>query len=160
MIQALQRSEMDANWAAARKERAAVPAPAPQNVQTVLDLGNAKFFLFRGLPFGVPPLPWKAGARLLALVSEARSFAGVPLTPDSAPRYYAVLQQLPALLWRHTRPVGLGRRVLHALGVLRNPFAVATERELVDLADHFLALRMTSGVSFPSVTDQPARATS
>jgi hypothetical protein len=124
------------------------PPPKPRNVTAILDLGNLVYFTFRGRAYGVPPLPYKAGQRLLTLWVEALQFTG-SLTVETAPRYFAILRQVPGLLWRHTRPCGPLRRALKRLHLHRNPFHRATEAELVELASFFLRRRMTSGVGLP-----------
>jgi len=149
-----QPAAMDARHAAARarvRARCAAASPAvptgARNLAAVLDLGNAVYFTFRGRAYGVPPLPWAAGAALHALWTQALAYPS-PLTAETQPAYYALIRQLPPLLWRYTRPVGAWRRLRRRLGLLRNPFRTASERELVELADFFLSRRMTSGVRF------------
>lgn len=142
-----QRAEMDARHAAAR------PAPEEpamvRNVPLVMELGGTVYKTFRGRAFGVPPVPWKLGQQLHLLWIEALRFQG-QLTTTTAPRYYAIIAQLPDLLWRCARPVGRTRRLLYRLGLHHNPFRRATEAELVELAGFFLALRMRSSIGQPA----------
>jgi len=141
------RDEMDARHSLARRQRAKVaPERPPQvlNVQQVLDLGNLVYFTFRGRAYGVPPLPYKAGQELMVLWTEAAAFT--KLTGANTARYMGLLQRLPRLLWQHTRVVGRIRRWMRRLGLHRNPFLQATEKELVDLASFFLRRRTMSSV--------------
>lgn len=152
------REEMAENHATYRA-RLHEPAPVktgprPRNVQEVLDLGNVVYFTFRGRAYGVPPLPWKAGQRLLLLWTEAVSYPS-PLTPETAPRYFALIGLLPRLLWRHCRPTGWFRRKLARVGLLPNPFKGATEGELVELAAFFLARRSSSSIGPAPATSGP-----
>ena len=52
--------------------------------------------------------------------------------------------ELPPVLWRNCQPVGRWRRFARACGMLRNPFARAGDRELMELADFFLSRRIPS----------------
>jgi hypothetical protein len=136
------------------KRRPAAPPPAKvRNVGPVLDLGNTTFFVFRGRPFGVPAVPYKLGQQLVEL-RQAAPPPGVPLDAKNSPPYFAYIRRLPRLLWPHLRPVGRLRRVLKRCGLLRNPLERATEAELVEIADFFLARRMRSGVQFPQAEPQ------
>lgn len=140
-----------------RRAEAGLPGVARRNVAAVLDLGNTIFYTFRGRAYGVPPLPWHAGQRILDAWLAALEFQG-SLTPATAPAYFAALARLPPLLWRHSRPVGLVRRALRAVGLHRNPLARATEGELVQLASFFLTLRQRSSVSsLPTAPDLARR---
>lgn len=142
-----------------RRVLAREPERAPArayNVEQVLDMGNVTYFTFRGRAYGVPPLGWRAGQRLQALWTEAFAFG--ELTAETAPKYYALIAQLPALLWRHCYPVGFFRRRFRRF--LRNPFQRATEGELVELAAFFLARRSSSTISLRSATMTTDPATS
>ena len=115
-------------------------APRPVNVREILDLGALVFFRWRGRSYGVPPLPWKAGAALLDAFLEAQNL-GERITEENADRYYRALRTMSRIMWRHTRPVGFTRRALKRLRVLRNPYTQASEREIADLAVFFLGCR-------------------
>lgn len=161
----LSREDMERNHALARDEKKASAEKTgttrrPANVDVVLDLGNETFFHFRGRAYGVPPLPWREGQKLLSVWLDITS-AGDTLTNETAPKYYAALRKIPALLWRNCRPAGRGLRFCRALGLMRNPFHTATERELVEYANFFLLRRMRSGDSLPSVrmANRPAEIT-
>jgi hypothetical protein len=123
-----------------KRAPAAAPRPKSQNFAPVLAFGDIEAFLFRGRAYGVPPLPYKAGLELLELWTEA-SDLGSNMSHAVARRYGAIIRRIAVLLWKHTRVVGKGRRMLRRLGLFRNPFAEATEAELVDLAARFLARR-------------------
>lgn len=146
------REDMERRHAEAARARRSQPmeqAQRARNLLAVLDLGNRIYFTFRGRAYGVPPLPWKAGAAVHAIWTEAQQYP-TPLTADTLPRYYATLHKLPPLLWAHCRPVGPLLRLCRRLGLLRNPFEAATETELVQLADFFLRCRMRSTVRYRS----------
>lgn len=145
VFQAIPREQMDANHARQRPAEAAAPRPQARNGQAVLDLGNTLYFTFRGRAYGIPPLGWRAGQELLLLWVEASHFPS-PLTPESGPRYFAILRQFPRLLWRNCFPASRLLRVLRRVGLLRNPFLKATERELVESAGFFLPRRLSSSI--------------
>ncbi len=135
------------------------PQPRPLNVQAVLDLGALIYFHWRGRSYGVPPMPWKAGARLMDVYLEARSF-GDDMTREVLPVYYGALGRMADIIWRSTRPTGRIARVIHKLRLSRNPFTKATEAELAELALFYLGRRMkTSGITIgtrtPSMSPSP-----
>lgn len=123
------------------------PPPRPSNVRAVLDLGNMVYFEFRGRAYGVPPLPWKEGERLLDLYLTVREL-GEEITKDTQAAYYKAMRGLSKVMWRNCRPCGPRWRWARRLGLLANPFKVANERELADVAVFFLGLRTTSTGSF------------
>lgn len=118
--------------------------PRPLNVRQVLDLGALVYFQWRGRSYGVPPLPWKAGAELLDSFLEAQNL-GEQISAEASPRYFAALQRMSRIMWRETRPVGIFRRLLKRLRLLRNPYRLASEREIADLAIFFLGCRTRGG---------------
>ncbi len=123
------------------------PQPRPLNVQSVLDLGALIYFHWRGRSYGVPPMPWKAGARLMDAYLEAKGL-GDDMTQEVLPTYYGALGRMAEIIWRSTRPVGRFARVIHRLHLLRNPFTKATEAELAELALFYLGRRTkTSGIT-------------
>lgn len=141
-------------WRATRR----TPAPAALgsrllNVQQVLDMGNVVYFTFRGRAYGIPPLGWRGGQELTLLWTEAVAYPS-PLTPETAPAYYALIARLPGLLWKHCHPAGWLARRLHRLGLLRNPFRHATEGELVELAAFFQSRRSASSIGPGPATNQ------
>lgn len=132
VFQVVSPEQIDANWARWRRARLAqrpqVPAPRTQNVQHVLDMGNTIFFIFQGRPYGVPALPYKAGLQFVEVQADLERFQkGLPR--KDLPEYRQILDRLARLIWRHCYPTGF-RRVLRALGLMRNPFEGATEAEL------------------------------
>lgn len=138
----------EGQMAAAHTTARATERPRPptqiRNARMVLDFGSTLFFSFQGRAYGIPPLPYKVGQQLMLLTSTAAAFG--TLTPETMPQYDALIRQLPALLWRQTRVVGRVRQGLRRMGLLRNPFLRATEKELVDLATFFQTSRMRSSV--------------
>ena len=150
------RETMVRNHAEYRARRAlpAPPATRLANVQAVLELDQTVYVLFRGRSFGVPPVGWKTGAKLLALRMQASEVVeDGKLTAKRAEAYFAVLRAMADALWSHARPCGRLVRLAKRLRLLRNPFLVATESEVIELVDFFLQRRMTSSVS----SRRPAR---
>lgn len=147
MLKPLSPEQMAANHqAASRRRPAGTRAPfVLRNMGPALELGDLVYFTFRGRAYGIPPLPWRAGQRLQALWVEAMDLP-TPLTPSTQPKYQAIIAQLPGLLWKHCRPVGLVLRALRILGLLRNPFEGASEQELVEAAAFFLKRRTRSSI--------------
>ncbi len=122
------------------------PQPRPLNVQAVLDLGALSYFHWRGRSYGVPPMPWKMGARLMDAYLEAKAL-GNDMTREVLPIYYGALHRMAGIIWRSTRPTGRIARVIHWLHLSRNPFRKATEAEMAELAIFYLGRRMrTSGI--------------
>jgi hypothetical protein len=134
------------------------PRPRPLNVRHVLDLGQLLYFQWRGRCYGVPPLPWRAGAALLDAFLEAQSF-GVVIDRESAGPYYAALERMARIMWRNSRPTGLVPRVFHRLRLTPNRFQRASEAELVELALFFLGRRTKTSATLRVVDPTPARAT-
>lgn len=122
-----------------------------RNVEPVLSLNEMTYLHFRGRAYGVPPLPWKAGQRMLQVYTATIARANLLANrgdKKAETEYFEGLASLQTLLWRHCRPVGWGWRLLRLLGLLRNPFRRATEKEILDHTDFFLQLRMKSNVRF------------
>lgn len=147
------REEMARNWGAE-------PAPVPStgdasstsralNLEHILDLGNIIFFHFRGRAYGIPPLPWREGEKILAAWQEAKSH-GPTLDRESLTPYFQAIEKLQGLLWRNCRPVGRVRRLLRWLGLHPNPFRIATEGEIGELALFMLGRRMSRAVRLPT----------
>jgi len=122
------------------------PLPRALNLDHVMDLGNSIFFLFRGRAYGIPPLAWREGERILDTWLEAKSY-GAALERKNLAAYYACFKRLQRLLWKNCRPVGLVRRTLHRLHLHRNPFRRATEGEIAELAVFMLGRRMRSSAA-------------
>lgn len=146
--------------AAAAQQASGAPAlvAARRNLQPILELGETTFFQFRGRAYGVPPLPWQAGQRLLdaylRAVTAAAALALAPTDTGQRSAYYAALAELPPLLWRHTAMPGRLWRLAQRLGLLKNPFAGASEADLLSIADFFLQRRTRlSGPPRPALTD-------
>ena len=142
--------------------------PRSKNVAAILTLSNATFFAFRGRPFGVPPLPWREGERLLELQTRAQDAAAAVVQgathgkayADARRDYFAAMDGLARHLWKLSRPVGRIPRAMRALGIHRNPFLAATEGELREITSFFLTRRTRSSVSFRPATPLPDRAMS
>lgn len=151
--------------AARRPVRGAPRTPPIRNIEAVLTLGDTSYFSFRGRPYGVPLVPWQVGERLAEIQARAVDHALEMEADARASRadrgamaaYFDAISELPPILWRNSFPCGRVRRLLRRLGMLRNPFAAATERELMELAAFFLKCRTRSGVSFPLPMDQRRR---
>lgn len=149
----LQRHEMDERHRRARAKRApasAPPAPTRRNLNVILALGDQEFIQFRGRAYGVPPIPLRAGERLLATylaaleAARGLAVAAIAQEDDLARRaeYFDHLHQLPEQLWALTREPRRALRWLRRIGLRRNPFRDATEAELLELA-HFFYQRRT-----------------
>ena len=147
---------MRARWADARKAEGGPVSPAapprPQNVRAILDLGNMIYFEFRGRAYGVPPLPWREGERLL---DDWLLLRGLGDTVERAKlsQYFGSLRRMAKVMWRNTRPIGHVLRLAKALRILRNPFLDASESEIAELAVFFLGLRTRSTASFRAGPD-------
>lgn len=140
------REEMVEAWQRYRQpaeRRPAEPAPRALNLDAVLDLGNMVFFTFRGRAYGIPPLAWRTGERLLDAVLELEGL-GSQISRDSIHAYYGCVRRLQDTLWRASRPVGPVRRLLRLLRLHRNPYRQATEAEVMQLAYFFLTRRMAA----------------
>lgn len=141
------RDEMRRRWRAHRPHPRETPAseqppPRPNNLGAILDLGTMVYFQFRGRSYGVPPLPWREGEKLLDAWLELRSY-GEHVDRDNLDGYYGALRRISRLLWRNCRPPGRLPKLLKALGLKPNPFIQANETELAELALFFLGRRTT-----------------
>ena len=148
------REVIEQRWAEKRPPEPAKPPPAPLNVREVLDLGSLVYFEFRGRPYGVPPLPYRAGQRLVSLWFEVARM-GATISDDNRRAYDRALAQIVRLMWRHTRPVGILMRALRRLGLLRNPFKLASEAEIAELVGFFLRARTKPTGRVRAVADPP-----
>ena len=158
------REDMERAWARHREQQtrgretpaAEQPPPRPRNLRAILDLGTMTYFTFRGRSYGVPPLPWRLGERILDAWLEVCSH-GEQLQKEDLPAYYAALDRMVEAMWEATRPPGRWRRWLKRLGLARNPYRDATEGELAELAVFFLGRRMKSSgqlATGPGATSQ------
>lgn len=153
--------------AAARSRPAAKVSkvePTPRNVEPILSIGGSEYFHFRGRAFGVPPLPWKAGQRISDCQAKALNalamLSSKPTDQQARSEYYLALAQLPRLLWANSFPTGKWWRFVKRLGLLRNPFEGATDRELLELTDFFSSRRMKSGAQPTPMLARPRQSTS
>lgn len=144
------------------------PSARAHNIEPVLSIGQTEFIHFRGRAFGVPPLPWQAGAALTDAHVTAVEAMGI-LAENGKDRaaivqYYDGLGRIPGLLWANCFPTGKIARFVKRIPilrrVLRNPFRRASDAELLRYADFFLARRMTSGGRRPMMAANPGRRTS
>lgn len=144
------RAEMVRNWQRVAPPPDPVSGPSPRalNLDTVLDLGNIVFFTFRGRAYGIPPLAWRDGERLLDCWLEAQEI-GMQLERNTLRQYYRCIANLQRLLWKNTRPTGPFRRLLRFLHLHRNPFRDATEGELAELAVFLLGRRTNAASRLP-----------
>lgn len=139
------REEVKRRWATKRPAPKKEAPPRPLNLRHVLDLGELVYFTFRGRPYGIPPLAWREGERILDAYLELEAFQE-SLGRDDLPRYYDAMGRLQDALWATCRPVSRVRRLARWVGLAGNPFRRATERELVELALFILGRRtMSSG---------------
>ena len=144
------RAEMRARWARLRPadSEPGEPPPRPLNMEHILDLGNTVFFTFRGRAYGIPPLAWKDGERLLDAWLELREMGNVDERAKVLP-YFRAINRLQRLLWKACRPTGPLRRLLRLLRLHPNPFREATEGELAELAVFLLGRRMKGLLRMP-----------
>lgn len=127
--------------------------PEIRNIETVLSLGDTRYFRFRRWTIGVLPLPFKKGQALLDLYLKTMAMGKIVAEKgdkDVQSQYYRNLGKLKRMLWRHAYPTGRLLRMLRRVGVMRNPFRLATEGELLEIADFFLRGRTKSNVQFLS----------
>jgi hypothetical protein len=124
--------------AAVEQQRA---RPRAINLTGALELGDSLFFAFRGRAYRVPMLPWRSGELILDAWLEIESY-GTEITRENRGAYYACIQRLEKLIWANVRPVGFVNRILYRLGLMRNPFRHATEREIVERSHFLLRRRM------------------
>ena len=145
------REVVDARWDAVRRKTASTsaerPAPRPSNVRAILDLGTLTYFTFRGRMYGVPPLPWREGEHLLDAWLELQSY-GEAISRTNHRQYYACVKRITEILWKNTRMIGHVPRVLKTLRIFRNPYDIASESELMEVAVFFLGRRTTKTVGF------------
>lgn len=137
-----------------------------QNIGPMLDLGNTVYFAFRGRAFGVPPLPWLEGEKILDAWMLAQTY-GESVKREDLNAYFHCIRTLAHLIWMNTRPVSRFQRLLKAIGLhspatrdigrlerwlkhlLPNPFMKATEREVADYALFLSERRMSTSEPAP-----------
>lgn len=120
-----------------------------KNVEAVLSLGDAQYFIFHNYLMAIPPVPYKLGQKILAIYTRSLADAQqVTKTGDqkAIDSYYRQLTILSKLMWGHVRLVKHWRRVLKRFGLIRNVFADASEKEMQELCNFFLQCRMMSNV--------------
>lgn len=131
--------------------------PRLRNVEPVLDLGTVRYYRVGRFAFGIPPLAFKTGHQILDAYTKAMALALVMSkggTTEQKTEYYRTLDTLSRLLWKYSFPAGRRYRIMRRLGMLRNPFARATEQEILDIANFFLRGRTMSSVM--SLSTPPA----
>jgi hypothetical protein len=141
------------------RQRMEPDPPQQRNVKPVLSLGDVRYISFGRRTYAIPPVPFKLGQRVLnTQVTVLAHAKQVAKTGDKEPTlaYYRELSRLAGLLWLHVRPVGMIRRWCWRLGLMRNPFRLASEAEMRAITDFFLKGRMTSSVR--SMPETEARA--
>ncbi len=155
-----------AHHRAARRPGASTvrPSSRTRNIEPVLSIGQTEFIHFRGRAFGVPPLPWQAGEALTdAHVSALEAMETLAENATDRPalvQYYNAIRRIPALLWANCHPTGKIARLLKFFRLSRNPFRRASDGELLEYSDFFLARRMRSGGRRPQMAANPGRRTS
>jgi hypothetical protein len=132
-----------------RRWRSATPAPAPQrpkipqNLRSVIELGDTVYIHFRGRQYGVPPVPYAEGQRVLDAYLRAKD-CGEELSSEKLPQYRQAIEDLARLLPKLLRSGGSPiRRALFRIGFF-NPIREATEADILALAGFLLGLRMKS----------------
>lgn len=130
-----------------------------RNVEEVLSLGSIRYITFNDRTFRIPPVPYKKGQKVLNLQIKILADAKqVALTGDkiAMQAFYKKHREMAKLLWSHIRPMGKINRLLWRCGLTKNPFTVASEQEMKDIVDFFLAARMMSSVRSISETEAQA----
>lgn len=132
------------NWAAYREARKIVAPPRPRhNFQPAMEFGDITYRVFRGRAYGVPPLPWKRGEKLLKTWLDLEAISS-PIKQNNLSQYYRLIGRLADLVWKSVTPVRPDLRLAWRLGLLRNPFRKATEGEIVEFALFLLGRRTTT----------------
>lgn len=135
-------------WGKENKERAlATGSPQMRNVLPAVALGSSDSFRWRGKSYLVPALSWRAGLALMDARLTAQDCRDVERV-EVRKRYTQMLGLIEKIIWRNCRPINPVSRLLWRLRLARNPFRLATEQEVIDLADFFLKCRMRSHVQF------------
>ncbi|MFW6079797.1 MAG: hypothetical protein ACODAE_09255 [Gemmatimonadota bacterium] len=124
------------------RAREATP-PRPRNTGAVIELGEAVLFAWRGRPYRAF-VGYKTGTELADLWARLGEL-GESVERERLGEYRDILDGM-VRLFKHiarptVRPWRLIRRARIALGLYRNPFRDATEREIGDLVVFFSTLR-------------------
>lgn len=159
VIRRVPREQMRQNHAEYEEvRRAPAPKVSAANLDTLLDMGDTVYVMFRGRPFGVPPVGWRLGLELLGLRQAAEAAAvGGRLTLETTVDYRRALARMAELLWRHIEPVAATRTGTRLLRwrkrwrLMKNPVQGATEQDMVVLCDFCLRRRMSSTVGVQPV---------
>ena len=139
------RAQMAENWGrvmvAPPPDSVSPSLPRALNLEHVMDLGNRIYFTFRGRAYGIPPLAWREGEKILDAWEEAKRYPDLSERADRR-KYFDAIRRLQKLLWANTVPTGPFRRLLNFFGLHTNPFKRATEGEIAELAVFTLGRRM------------------
>jgi hypothetical protein len=130
-------------------------------VDTILQLGEVRYFRFRRRAIGVPPLSYKKGRVLFELYTRARALMKLLAekgAKEHETEYYATLEKIKRFIGKNSFAAGRMLRFLRRVGLTRNPFENATEFELLQIADFFLRGRTVSTVRY-STEEVPAMLT-
>lgn len=152
-IRRVPREQMRQNHAEVEEAPVAIPTTVAANLDTLLDMGDTTYVMFRGMPYGVPPVGWPLGLELMSLRQSAAAAAvNGQLTRETTGTYRTVLARMATLLWGHMAPVAPSRtgtwflRWRKRWRLMRNPMQGATELDLVVLCDFCLRRRMISNI--------------
>ena len=134
---------MRKRWRAAYPPPPASQRPKPRNVQAVLDLKETVYVTFRGRQYGIPPVPYDEGHRILEAYLRVEA-CGEEITLDTLPVYRDAIATLARLLRRRLRTGGSSlRRFLYRLGFF-DPMKEATDADVLGLAVFLLGRRTKS----------------
>jgi len=153
----IEQREMKRRWRAADPRPLASldrqSQPPPRNLQAVLDLNETVYILFRGRQYGVPPVPYHEGARILDAYLRVNAI-GPELTLENLPPYRDAIHELAGLLRRRLRSGGSPiRRLLFRVGFF-NPLKDATDADVIELA-RFVSGRRTRSLGIEAVRPAP-----
>jgi hypothetical protein len=152
-INATPRAAVMAAWRAEEEQRSGGEDPKEQrrvlNRMPLVSLGETILFPFNGRGWKVRPISLPEAERLLEALFEAESH-GEEINAENLRDYFRSMRKLRRIIWRNVQPTGALRRLLRILGLHRNPFHRATERQVIEIATFLSMCRMRglgSGVS-------------
>lgn len=122
------------------REQAIQHEPTIANVELATTEHDTGFFIFRGRPFRVPPVPYKQAMWILALDQELRRITRLENTTENLATTIKLLVELVEIFRQLVRPVRLWDRLFWRL--MGNPFANADVGEINWMRNFFCDGRM------------------
>ncbi len=122
----------------------------PANVQPALFLlgAESRILPYRGRGYVVGHVSFEDGIRLTLARSAVEALDEAAPTPENTEAYLLAMRLIVRLAPRYLVPIETVRRFFWRLGLRRNPFKDATEREVGQLLGFFLVSRTRSRVQF------------